>query len=345
MADNTIFDEEGGIYVANGSMKVNGNLEATGQTTTNCLKVLEDGKVILSTATDNKISFNKIVDFLKPVQFNNGQTMIGVETTYNSAYVGSPTIQAGERLVVGDSLFKIDAASTTIVADRFKQTLNLLEANKVVSKKGVSDQITTKKINVTEELVGNQIFADTIKTNNLYMENFSGLNITASSSLNVKDIIVGGSAKIQNNITIMGKGSANGAALTVNGGQLIANKGIVSHTRNNQFQCLQIMGSGTEHDTCFRIDKNVDSLIEGNVTIQDSNLILDNSRLATDEIVVTPLNAIKKEEPTSGIQLTTSPNWDAYQDGMVDEIPAERQFDDDGYDPYAEVESAMDRVA
>ncbi len=194
--------------------------------------------------------------------------------------------------------------------------------------------------------MGNKIFADTIKTNNIFMENFTGLNITASSSLKVKDIIVGGTAKVQNDVIIMGKGSVNGPALTVNGGQIIANKGIVSHTRNNQFQCLEIMGSGTEHDTCFRIDKNVDSLIEGNVTIQDSNLILDNSRLATDEIVVTPLNSIKKDEPTSGIRLTTNGNWESYQDAMIDEIDVEDQFsDEDSYDPYAEVESAMERNA
>lgn len=74
---------------------------------------------------------------------------------------------------------------------------------------------------------------------------------------------------------------------------------------------------------CFRIDKNVDSLIEGNVTIQDSNLILDNSRLATDNLIVTPLNSIREDEPASGVQITTSSDWDGYQDGMVEEIEAQ----------------------
>lgn len=89
----------------------------------------------------------------------------------------------------------------------------------------------------------------------------------------------------------------------------------------------------------------MDSLIEGNVTILDSNLILDNSRLATDDIVVTPLNRIKEEEPTSGIQITTQASWDAYQDGMVEEIEPDEQFEEGDYDPYAEVEAAMGRAA
>lgn len=104
------------------------------------------------------------------------------------------------------------------------------------------------------------------------------------------------------------------------------------------------MGSGTDHDVCFRIDKNVDSVIEGNVTIQDSNLILDNTRLATDDIVVTPLNSIKADEPSSGIQLTTSPNWDAYKDSMIQEIEADEQFSDGDYNPYEEVDAAMCRT-
>lgn len=235
----TVFSQNDGIYVANGSMKVNGNLESAGQTTVNGLKVLENGRAVMSSTTgDATISFNKAVEFLKPVQFNNGQTLIGTETTYNSAYIGSPTIQAGRRLVVGDSMMKVDAVESTIVADRFKATLYSLFADKISAKKGAAEQLDAKNVNVTGEFIGNKVFADELKVNNLYMENFKALNLTASSSINVKDIIVGGSAKVQNDITIMGKGAANGAALTVNGGQIIANKGIVSHTRNNQFQCL-----------------------------------------------------------------------------------------------------------
>ena len=73
--------------------------------------------------------------------------------------------------------------------------------------------------------------------------------------------------------------------------------------------------------------------------------ILDNSRLATDEIVVTPLNRIKEEEPTSGIQITTQATWDAYQDNMVEEIEPEEQFEPGDFDPFAEVEDAMGRTA
>ena len=58
------------------------------------------------------------------------------------------------------------------------------------------------------------------------------------------------------------------------------------------------------------------------------------------------MNRIKEEEPTSGIQITTQATWDAYQDGMVEEIEPDEQFEEEGdYDPYAEVEAAMGRAA
>ena len=133
----------------------------------------------------------------------------------------------------------------------------------------------------------------------------------------------------------------NGAALTVNGGEIVANKGIVSHTRNNRFQCMEIMGSGKSHDVCFRIDKNVDSRIEGDVTIQDAKLILDNTKLVSDEILVMPLEYSGSDDYTSGIQMTTNPNWSTYQDSMVQEVEAEEGAQDsEEYDPYASVEEA-----
>ena len=76
-------------------------------------------KPILQTLKDNTISFNQACCFRGAVEFNNGGTIIGKETTYNSPYVGSPTIQAGIRLVVGDSSFKIDNPSRSIIADTF----------------------------------------------------------------------------------------------------------------------------------------------------------------------------------------------------------------------------------
>ena len=61
-----------------------------------------------------------------------------METTYNSAYVGSETIQAGQRLVLGDSAAKWDVDSRRIIADTFKMTLANLVADNVSMKKGVA---------------------------------------------------------------------------------------------------------------------------------------------------------------------------------------------------------------
>ena len=217
---------------------------------------------------------------------------------------------------------KIDATTRKIIADAFNMSLARLDVDNLVSKREYANFVEAKKVKVTEELIGQSIFADTIKTNSLYLENVSGLNLQASSSMKTTDLIVGGTAKIQNDMTIMGTGvGPNGSALVVNGGAIVANKGIISHTGNNRFQTLQIMGSGTDHDICFRVDRNVDSLFEGDVTIESSRLVLDKSKL-----------------------VTTAGNWETYKDEMVAEIEAhETPSLDDGYDPVAVVQEAMDR--
>ena len=143
-------------------------------------------------------------------------------------------------------------------------------------------------------------------------------------------------------MTICGRTAANGAALVVNKGQIIANDGITSHTANNLFQTLQIFGSGEDNDICFHISPKVGSLIEGDVTIQNSKLVLDGSRLFTDNVTVTALGGTSEDEPTTGVQLTSSSSWETYRDGMVEEMnmpPAP----DDGYDPVAQVQAAMER--
>lgn len=332
-SSESILSQENGIYVANGNMQVNGNLEVSDQLTVGNFKILGDNHLPVFSSSGVFFSFRKACEFTKAVQFNNGQTLIGYETTYGSAYVGSPTIQAGDRLVVGDSTFKVTDNDRTIIADTYKMSLARLVADVVTSKKETTDLLETTDAKVTRELVAQDVYADTIKTNKLYLENISGLNLQAASQMSTKDLIVGGSAKIQNGVTIMGKGSANGAALTVNGGEIVANKGIVSHTGNNKFQTMQIMGSGTDHDVCFRIDKNVDSLIEGDVTIQDSKLILENSKFVADTIIVTPLSEINEETQSSGVRITTSGGWETYKEGMLAVQEPDEAYGDNEYDP------------
>jgi hypothetical protein len=105
-----------------GSMTIEGNLDVQGKTITNGLSVVASGEQILH-ANNTGVSFKKAVDFLKGAQFNKGRTLIGIETTYNSAYVGSETIQAGQRLVLGDSAAKWDVDARKIIADTFDMSL------------------------------------------------------------------------------------------------------------------------------------------------------------------------------------------------------------------------------
>lgn len=224
-------------------------------------------------------------------------------------------------------------------------SLARLDVDNLISKHEISDLIDAKTVKVSEELIGNVIYADTVKTNKLYLENITGLSIMASNTLTARDLVVEGTSTFQNGMTVSGV-DTNGAAVTVNGGSLVANKGIISHTRNNRFQTMHIMGSGTDHDVCFEIAKNVDSFIEGDVTIQNSKLILDNSRLVTDNIVVTPLSEVKADEPMSGVMITTSPTWEIYRDGMVVNVQPQKAAElDEEYDPVAVVNEAIERNA
>ena len=290
------------------------------------------------------ISFKKACSF-QEVEFVNGRTIIGKESTYNSAYVGTETIQAGQRIVLGDSILKMSSDTRKIMADTFKMTLARLDVDNLFSKRANSDNFEARNVKVTGELIGQNIFADTIKTNKLFLDSVGSRSLQTSESMTTLDLIVNGTAKVQNSMTIMGTGvGPNGFALSVKGGALLANNGIVSHTRNNVFQTMQIVGSGTDHDVCFRVDRNVDSLFEGDVTVEGSRLILDNSKLVTDNVVVTPLSEVREDKPLSGVMLTTAGNWETYKDEMVSVVQAEEAPSlDDGYDPVAVVQEAMCR--
>lgn len=220
-------------------MKVDGNLEVGTQLTAHELKIVgSDNTTWLSTA-NNMISFRKACNFLGAAQFANGRTIIGMETTYNSAYVGTETLQAGQRIVVGDSLFKITADERKIIADTFRMTLARLNVDNLVSKKEYANSIEAKNVKVTEELIGQNIYADTIKTNKLFLDSIGSRNLQSTETITAKDLVVDGTATIENDVVIRGTGvGPNGAALAVYGGEIVANEGIVSHTGNNIFQTM-----------------------------------------------------------------------------------------------------------
>lgn len=103
--------EDSGNATIHGSLTVEGNLGVQGQTTTNGLKVVDDDGNFSFGVDNARISFRKVCQFAKPVEFNNGHTIIGMEGTYDSAYVCSPTIHAKNRLILGDSNAKWEVTS------------------------------------------------------------------------------------------------------------------------------------------------------------------------------------------------------------------------------------------
>ena len=77
----------GNNEIVHGSMIVEGNLQVDTQLTANYLKVPEAFR-----ASSDGISFTKSCEFVDGARFNNSRTLIGIETTYNSSYVGTETL-------------------------------------------------------------------------------------------------------------------------------------------------------------------------------------------------------------------------------------------------------------
>ena len=175
-SSESILVQEDGIYTLHGSMKVDGNLEVGTQLSTHELKVVGDDFRPIMQVSGGAISFREACSF-KRAEFTDGRTIIGLETTYNSAYVGTETLQAGQRLVLGDSLLKMDASTRKIIADTFRMTLARLDVDNLFVKRQVSDIIESKKVKVTEELIGQNIYADTIKTNKLFLDSIGSRNL------------------------------------------------------------------------------------------------------------------------------------------------------------------------
>ena len=249
-------------------------------------------------------------------------------------------------MILGDSAAKWDVDSRKVIADTFTMSLKKLVVDDIAAKKVASNVVTADTLKATSEIIGQTVFADTVKTNNLFMDTMASLNMRVDKTLTVKDIIAK-YIQVKQSVVIDGTG-VNGAALTVNGGEIVANRGIVSHTVNNRFQTMEIMGGGTASPAyCFIVDRGVNSLFQGNVTIEgeDSKLILDGSTLATDNVLVTPISYItsfSQSTNTKGVQLTTQQNWDEYVDDMVEEYDDQANASPD-YDPYQTVADAMER--
>jgi hypothetical protein len=91
-SENSFIEEENGMNVVHGNMKVDGNLAVESQVSTRELKVMGENLLPIMTTSGDYISFKKSCEFKDSVQFSNGRTMIGKETTYNSAYVGTETL-------------------------------------------------------------------------------------------------------------------------------------------------------------------------------------------------------------------------------------------------------------
>ena len=86
---NYMDTEDSGNATIHGSLTVEGNLGVQGQTTTNGLKVVDDDGNLSLGVSNSTISFRKACSFAEPVEFSEGNTIIGIEKTYDSAYVGT----------------------------------------------------------------------------------------------------------------------------------------------------------------------------------------------------------------------------------------------------------------
>jgi hypothetical protein len=91
-SESSFIEEEDGVNVVHGNMKVDGNLEVESQLSAKELKIMGENFTSILTTSGEYISFKKSCEFKDAAQFTNGRTVIGLENRYNSAYVGTETI-------------------------------------------------------------------------------------------------------------------------------------------------------------------------------------------------------------------------------------------------------------
>lgn len=298
----------------------------------------------------NSINFYKNCNFRGGISFGDGQIKIGYDSLYNAASLTAPVLNASQRLVVGSNLFMIDIGTRWIGAEPMTMKLSTLYTNKLYPMEvEVSRKFTAnEKFEVLKEAEINSLTAQKATINTQLKTNgFSTINAEVTNTATISYLSIKNKVEIENDLTIKGALLHNGISLKVNKGKVSFDDGMEVNGLS-RVSTLQIHGTSTGN-IGFLIDRDIKSLIEGDVTIHGSKLFLDESKLITSNFLLTSDKELMDDNPSSGISFTSDTDWDLYEDEIVNVIPAgpsdeeDETYEEKNFDPVAMVDEAMQK--
>ena len=283
----------GGNLSVNGAAEIMGALNAHGGISFNNVAFIRDG---------GDFSVNGTLTTTNGANFGN-ESIIGVDTWTQDIHgkdifegvISAQNLRAANRIFVGDSPFEINAISRKLLADTFEAVFA-----KVVAAQLKATNATIANLTIADGLLTNFKANNAEITGTLTAAEIQVQSFTAISEFYTKGLTVDGSATISGGVTINGAGRNEGA-LVVNNFPAVFNHGVrVYHKAGVVSQTLSIIGTtdtegtGNEETAANKYALTtaigVRSKFQGDVFVQDSNVVLDNSTLLAEKILVTPIS-------------------------------------------------------
>lgn len=284
----------GGNLNVNGAVEVFGPLNVKGGISFNDVAFIRgDGDFVVNgtlTCTKGAIFGNDSIigtDYLGTIDRNNKKITEGVISAQN--------LRAANRLLVGDSPFEVNALTRTVLGDQFTASFAKVIATKLSAASSELASVRAADVAVTGLLEATKAKFDLLNANEIQVQSF-----TATAEFATKGLVVDGSAVISGGVTINGAGRNEGA-LVVNNFPAVFNWGVYVHHKNGvSTQTLTIIGTTDSEGTgqeetqankyAFNTAIGVRSKFQGDVLVQDAKVILDNSPLLAEKILVTPIS-------------------------------------------------------
>ena len=284
----------GGNLVANGSATIHGALNAMGGISFGDVAFLQDGtdftiRGSLSVRGPAVFSYDSIIGHDTFIRSSNGETV-------TEGIISAQNMRACNRLFVGDSPFEVNANSRTLQADTFQATFAKVVAAKAEVANGRFATLRcTEHAQLADADIATVNVTDTLTAHDIQAQSF-----TAIAEFLAKGLTVDGSAKIIGGVVISGANQKE-AALCVDNLPAVFNHGIkVYHKSGVLAQTLTVFGTtnttGTAEEETIAdryaliTDIGVRSKFQGDVLVRDANVILDNSPLLAEKIVVAPVS-------------------------------------------------------
>ena len=309
----------GGSLDVNGAVEILGALNAHGGISFNNVAFIRDG---------GDFVVNGTLTCTKGANFGH-ESVIGTDCWLEDIHgndivegvISAQNLRAANRIFCGDSPFEVNAISRKVLADTFEATFA-----KVVTAQLKATNASIGTLNIADGLFKKFKATDAEVTGVLSANEIQVQSFTAISEFFTKGLTVDGSATVSGGITINGAGRNEGA-LVVNNFPAVFNHGVrVYHKAGVVSQTMSVIGTTDTEGTgdeetaankyAFTTAIGVRSKFQGDVLVQDSNVVLDNSVLLAEKVLVTPISIPVDNANTLQI-LKSGDGFDVHAEGQM----------------------------